>query len=138
MISAKSYLARLTGLGVRYPFANVMFTLPALFVDDLNWLTEPRGFAVAIHLGVIATALAYALFARGLKLIPVATAVTLSLAEPLTAAILGVVLLGEQLTPLAILGLGLLFVGLALITIHPTRAQSSAALDRIEPENGSP
>jgi DME family drug/metabolite transporter len=47
--------------------------------------------------------------------VPTATAVTLSLAEPLTAGLLGVFLLGEQLTPLAWLGIAFLFMGLALL-----------------------
>ena len=90
---------------------------PLLFAADLAWLGQPRGLAVALHLGLIATAAAYALFARGLRAVPVATAVTLSLAEPLTAGTLGVVLLGERLTGPAVLGIGLLFGGLALLSL---------------------
>lgn len=89
---------------------------PLLFTADLAWLAQPRGLAVALHLGLIATAAAYVLFARGLKTVPVATAVTLSLAEPLTAGALGVVLLGERLSTSAMLGIGLLFSGLALLS----------------------
>jgi len=92
-----------------------LFLLPLLFTADLTWLAQPRGLAVALHLGLLATAAAYALFARGLRLVPTATAVTLSLAEPLTAGLLGVFLLGERLDPLAWLGILLLFAGLALL-----------------------
>lgn len=92
-----------------------LFLLPLLFTADLTWLAQPRGALVVLHLGLLATAAAYAFFARGLRLIPTATAVTLSLAEPLTAGLLGVFLLGEQLTPLAGLGIGFLFAGLALL-----------------------
>ncbi|HEY7062556.1 MAG TPA: EamA family transporter [Chloroflexota bacterium] len=81
---------------------------PILLVVDLHWLWQPRGVLVAMHLGLVATALAYALFARGLKEVPTATAVTLTLAEPLTAATLGLVVLGERLTAPALLGVGLL------------------------------
>jgi drug/metabolite transporter, DME family len=70
---------------------------------------------VILHLGPIATAAARVLFARGLALIPVATAVTLSLAEPLTAALLGVVVLGERLTVPALTGIGLIFAGLVCL-----------------------
>lgn len=88
---------------------------PLLFSGELGWLLKPRGLAVALHLGVIATALSYWFFARGLVTVPVATAVTLSLAEPLIATLLGVTLLDEQLTPLAIAGIGLIFSGLAVL-----------------------
>jgi DME family drug/metabolite transporter len=96
---------------------SALFLLPLLFVEDLSWLGEPRGLAVAFQLGIVTTAVAYTLFARGLTTIPVATAVTLTLAEPLTAATLGVVVLGEQLTLLAWVGVSLLLVGLALLSL---------------------
>jgi DME family drug/metabolite transporter len=48
--------------------------------------------------------------------VPTGTAVTLSLAEPLTAGLLGVYLLGEQLAPAGWMGILLLFGGLALIS----------------------
>jgi len=94
---------------------------PLLFVADLSWLAQPRGLAVALHLGLVTTAAAYILFARGLMAIPVATAVTLSLAEPLTAGTLGVVVLGEQLTRPAVLGIGLILSGLVLLSLGGRR-----------------
>lgn len=94
-----------------------VFLLPVLFVGELDWLLNSRGMLVALHLGLIATALAYILFTRGLQSVPVSTAVTLSLAEPLTAALLGVLVLKEQLTLPGVLGICFLLAGLALITI---------------------
>jgi DME family drug/metabolite transporter len=91
---------------------------PILFIGDLSWLAQPRGLATALHLGLVATALAYVLFARGLRSLPTATAVTLSLAEPLTAGLLGVLLLGERLSAGAWLGAGLILAGLALLSFH--------------------
>ena len=88
---------------------------PLLFTQDLRWIAAPRGIAVVLYLGIVVTALSYWLFARGLKSIPVASAVTLSLAEPLTAALLGIVLLGERLSPAALGGIPLLFAGLAVL-----------------------
>jgi DME family drug/metabolite transporter len=98
-----------------------LFLSPLLLMADLKWMTAPRGLAVALHLGLIATATSYTLFARGLRVVPVATAVTLSLAEPLTAATLGLVVLGERLTGSALLGVGLLFSGLALLSLGAGR-----------------
>ena len=94
-----------------------LFLSPLLFSADLVWLAQPRGAAVALHLGIVTVALAYSLFARGLRGVPVATAVTLTLAEPLTAGFLGIFLLGERLTPLAALGSALVFAGLALLAL---------------------
>ena len=77
-----------------------------------------------LHLGLFATALAYILFGKGLRLVPLATAVTLSLAEPLTAGMLGVLLLGEKLSLPAGLGIVLIFSGLVVLSL-PERARSA-------------
>jgi DME family drug/metabolite transporter len=90
--------------------------LPLILSIDLSWLLTPGGMAVAVHLGLITVGIAYSLFAQGLKLVPVATAATLTLAEPLTAGFLGVVVLGERLTMAAAVGITLIFSGLAVLT----------------------
>jgi DME family drug/metabolite transporter len=95
-----------------------LFLSPLLLSADLHWVAQPRGLAVALHLGLIATTAAYILFGRGLMAVPVATAVTLSLAEPLTAGMLGVVLLGERLTASSLLGIALVFGGLVLLSLY--------------------
>lgn len=96
--------------------------LPILFFADLSWLAEPRGLLVALHLGLITVGLAYALWGRGLVRVSASTAVTLSLAEPLTAATLGVLVVGERLAPVALLGVALLVAGLALLTVGRSAA----------------
>lgn len=88
---------------------------PLMLGRDLAWLAQPRGIAVILHLGLVTAGLAYWLFARGLASVSVATAVTLSLAEPLTAGLLGVVILGEQLTAISFSGIVLLFAGLVIL-----------------------
>jgi DME family drug/metabolite transporter len=89
-----------------------VFLLPILFISDLSWLSTGRGLMVALHLGLVATALAYILFTRGLQRVPVSSAVTLSLAEPLMAALLGIFLLKEQLAFPGLIGISLLLTGL--------------------------
>ncbi len=89
---------------------------PILFSSDLTWLSQPTGWMSALFLGLISTALAYLIFARGLVSVPVARAVTLTLAEPLTAGLLGIFLLGEQLIPKSIVGILLLAIGLAIVS----------------------
>lgn len=90
---------------------------PVLFFADLQWLANPRGVAVVLYLGVVVTAVSYWLFAMGLRRVPVASAVTLSLAEPLVAALLGILFLGEQLSLIALSGIPLLFAGLAVLAV---------------------
>ncbi|MFG2086253.1 EamA family transporter [Spirillospora sp. NPDC048824] len=66
-------------------------------------------------LGVITTGGGYLLFARGLRTTPATTATTLTLAEPAVAAVLGTVLLDEDLGAAAPGGLAL--VGASLIVL---------------------
>ena len=100
---------------------------PLFFTSYLGWLVEPRGIAVALHLGVLATAVSYGLFARGLKNINVGTAATLSLAEPFTATILGVVILGERLSISQVSGVVLLFCGLVLLTLGENKPRNGSS-----------
>jgi DME family drug/metabolite transporter len=93
-----------------------LLMLPLCFALDMSWLAQPRGFLVALHLGLITLACAYLLFTIGLRTVSSATAVSLTLAEPLTAGLLGVFVVGESLEPLAWLGIGLLFAGLVVLT----------------------
>ncbi len=85
--------------------------LPVLLIGDVGDLLTGSGVVMSLHLGIIATTLSYALFTRGVRDTPVATATLLSLAEPLTAVLLGVTIVHETLTGTAAVGVVLLLVG---------------------------
>jgi DME family drug/metabolite transporter len=91
--------------------------LAPVLVVGAGQLASVRGIALVAWLGLAATAVGYVLFARGLALVPAAAAGTLSLAEPLTAALLGVVVLGERPSVTAAVGAALLAGGLALAAL---------------------
>lgn len=103
----------------------VVFTLSALmlwpfffqFRSEGLW-TKP-GIIAVLYIGLVTTALGYILFVQGLKYIPSSSATTLSLAEPFTATLLGVVVVGEYLNASAWLGVGLLMLGIVLVTLRP-------------------
>ncbi|MGD7044973.1 EamA family transporter [Jeotgalibacillus proteolyticus] len=105
---------------------SALLLLPLLLVYDLSWITQVNGLASSIYIGIFATAIAYLLFAAGLKNIQASTAVTLSLAEPLTAALLGVFLVGESLSLLSWLGVGLLFSAILVLSLKTTSSASPA------------
>lgn len=88
------------------------FAIP--FVD-LAWMGTPSGLVMALWLGLATISVAYVLFTWGLSGLTAATAATLTLGEPLTASVLGIVVLGERLSLLAIAGLVVLAAGLALL-----------------------
>lgn len=78
-------------------------------------MKTPQGLGVSLHLGIVATGIAYLLFTRGLIHVSPSTAVTLSLAEPLTATLLGVFVLKETLILSSWIGIGLLLTGLGIL-----------------------
>ena len=103
-------------------FLGAVLLSPFLITADLAWLFQPRGLAIGLWLGFVTVAVAYTLFARGLKLVHVATAGTLTLAEPLTAGTLGIFLLGEKMSPIAFLGIILIFAGLLILTFGGSKS----------------
>jgi len=98
---------------------------PVLAASPAGWLLTPRGLAVASYLGVVTTTAAYLLYGRGLRTVQVPVAVTLGLAEPVVAALLGLIVLGERLTVTG--AAGLLLVSGALVALAGSRARASPA-----------
>lgn len=90
-------------------------TLPGLLVGDLGWVTTAGGALLLGYLVLVPTVLAYSLFNRGLRGVRSSTASTLALIEPVVAASLAFLLLGERLGPLGLVGAGLILLGLVLI-----------------------
>jgi DME family drug/metabolite transporter len=94
-----------------------LLLLPVLILAGGAELATPAGLGLALYLGLIPTALAYVLFARGLKRITAGETATLTLAEPLTAAALGVLVLGEEPGLLAGLGAAITLAGLVVLAM---------------------
>ncbi len=94
-----------------------LLLLPLLLINQPTWLLQTEGIQVGLYLGFISMALPYLFFNLGLVMVPVANAMTLTLAEPVTAALLGIFLVGEKLAPLNYLGLILILCGIAVLTV---------------------
>lgn len=103
-------------------------SLPVLLSTDASWLTTGPGLAMALWLGLVATTLAYVLFGTGLRGLAPATVSTLTLAEPLTAGILGVALLGETLSAGGVLGLAVLAAGIVVLATAGARTAPRPAI----------
>ncbi len=89
------------------------------FAHDVSRVVaEPEALALVAWLAVPATAVGYLLFVSGLRHVTAASAGTLSLAEPLVAAVLGIAFLGERLPLPAVLGGCLLLAGMAAATVR--------------------
>ncbi|CAB4345662.1 unannotated protein [freshwater metagenome] len=131
LAAAFGYSMQATGMGMisrhHTPFQCVapMFTIGTLFQaplsygKDFSFLQDPVLLLGALYGGIVTVALAYAFFIYGIARIGAATAVTVGLMEPLTASILGVVLLGETVSAIGIVGSVLILTGLVVVSRPP-------------------
>jgi len=103
-------------------------SVPLLLATEVSWLFTPGGALMALWLGLVTTTLAYVLFGLGLRGLRASTVATLTLAEPLTASALGLLLLGERLAPLAVVGLLVLAAGIVVLTVASSRPRGKARL----------
>jgi DME family drug/metabolite transporter len=88
---------------------------PVLLLTDNGWVASREGLALLGYLSLVATALAYLLFVRGLMTVPAATAQTLGLAEPVVATALGLVVLDERLGAWGFLGATMVLAALVVL-----------------------
>ena len=107
--------------------AALSFTTAAILLTPFalaNGLRLPTNFPAwlaVLYLGLIPTALAYALYLSGLRSVPATMASVGTLIEPLTASLLAALFLGERLTPSGLLGAGLLLSSLAILSFGNTQ-----------------
>lgn len=109
--------------GAAYLLGSVLL-LPLLLRESFAWVATPSGAALALYLGVVTMGIANVFAVRGMRGMTPGPASTLLLADPLTATVLGVALLGETLAPVAWVGLVLVLVGLVLqaFALRPDRS----------------
>jgi DME family drug/metabolite transporter len=131
LAAAFGYSLQATGMGIisrrhtPYQCVAPMFTIGTIFQaplsygKDFTFLQDPVLLMGALYGGIVTVALAYAFFIYGIARIGAATAVTVGLMEPLTASILGVVLLGETVSTVGIVGSLLILAGLVIVSRPP-------------------
>ena len=98
-----------------------LFMLPIFFIYPFSWVFSQNGILVALGLGIITTGTAYSLVMAGLKTCETAKAATLSLGEPLGAALLGVFLLNEPINIFTIIGICALFSSVLILVYFPDK-----------------
>jgi DME family drug/metabolite transporter len=92
-----------------------LLLLPPALAGGLALSYPPAGWALIVYLGLVPTALAYALYLRGLRTVPATVAAIITLLEPLGSTALAVLLLGERLTPWGVAGAALLLASMGLL-----------------------
>lgn len=104
--------------------------VPFLLLVDVSWTAGASGAAVVAWLAVVTVVIAYVLFAAGLQSLSASTVSTLTLVEPLTACVLGLVLLDERLSAAGWAGLVVLMAGVAVLAVRPRDGEGGEPVER--------
>lgn len=107
--------------------------VPLAPVATAGWFAHAPG--VVAYLGLVATALPYLVWIRGVARTAPALTTTLSVTEPLTATLLGAALLHEPMTAARLAGAGLICAGLVSAVV---RGRGSRAGPGTRPDGRPP
>lgn len=91
--------------------------MPVLLLTGAPLLESWNNFGVGLYMALVPMFLGYVFFGLGLARVKASTATTLSLAEPVVAAMLAVVIVGERLPAWGWAGVGLVVASLAVLTV---------------------
>ncbi|WDZ75085.1 EamA family transporter [Ensifer adhaerens] len=91
--------------------------LPVLAFTGAPLLASWTNIAVGVYMALVPVLVAYVLFAYGLARVSATMATTLSLLEPVIAAVLAVVIVGERLPAEGWIGIGLIVGSLFILTL---------------------
>jgi DME family drug/metabolite transporter len=86
---------------------------------QVQWTTQT--ILLAIYLGAVTMGIANGIQIVGLKGISPGVASTMMLADPVTSALLGILVLNETVTTNGVIGLGLVAIGLLMQSLSPNQ-----------------
>ncbi|MGO1059632.1 DMT family transporter [Planococcus sp. FY231025] len=89
-------------------FSNGQETAAVLSSSDIGWF---------LLLGIVGAGLSFMLYVIGIRLTTAATASMVAMIEPVTASLLGVLVLGDNLTIIQILGMAIILFTITLLSI---------------------
>jgi len=111
-----------TSMGATFGLGGLLL-MPVLFVTGGPLLASWNNAAVGTYMALIPMFVGYVCYGFGLARIPSSSATTLTLLEPVVAAVLAVWVVGEKISPIGWLGMGMVGVCLLLITVPARRYQ---------------
>lgn len=107
-------------LALAVVFTGGALILTPLLVDrPLGWVATAPGAVAVLYLGVATVGLAYWLYGLALRSLTAPVVITLTLLEPITAAVLGRVVVGEEVTTAGWVGVAAVLAGLVLAASRP-------------------
>ncbi|MCB4321416.1 EamA family transporter [Alcaligenes sp. 13f] len=99
-----------------------LLLMPVLFATGAPFLASWNNAAVGIYMALVPMFLGYVCFGYGLARIQASTATTITLVEPVVAAALAALIVGERLPAMGWVGVALIFACLVCITL-PLRSR---------------
>ncbi|MEY8829993.1 DMT family transporter [Sedimentitalea sp. XS_ASV28] len=94
-----------------------VFLLPVLLVTGAPFLASWTNAAVGIYMAVVPMFLGYLCFGFGLARVAASTATIITLLEPVVAALLAMIVLGERLPALGWIGVAMVVICLVILTV---------------------
>jgi drug/metabolite transporter (DMT)-like permease len=132
-------LSGLSSIGVMALSLGLVFLL-YVPIAAVQWPTaspSPAVIGSILTLGVVCTAIAFLVFAALIDAVGPVRATVITYINPAVAAVLGVVVLNETLTPAMIAGFGLVTVGSVLATRPPKAQPATAATAAVPRPSGA-
>lgn len=104
----------------------LIFTIPAAIID-LRF--EPctitaAGIVSTLYIALVCTALSHTLWNKSLKLLDATTCSLFYPIQPLTSALLGILILGEQITLSFVIGAIIICAGILFVVINPKKVSA--------------
>jgi DME family drug/metabolite transporter len=118
-------LDAMTTTGAGFTLAGALLAPLAVTTSGLAFAPSPASIALLLAFGLVPTAVAYTCYFRGLRSAPAGVGVLMALLEPVTAAVLSAVLLGDRLGASGIAG-GLLLCAALVLTARAQGRTRSA------------
>ena len=105
-----------------------LLMFPFALASDLSWVSDPNTLILVLALGFLSSAIPYWLFTTGARMIPASHAFLYGLTEPITASLLGILILGERLRGIGAVGYSAVVVGLLLFSLWEVRKATSRSM----------
>lgn len=111
-----------------------LLLMPVLALYGAPFLDSWQNAAVGIYMACVPMFLGYVCFGYALARIPASTATTITLLEPVIAAALAAIIVGEQLTAAGWAGVALIFTCLVCITLPARRKAQAVNVAIVKPD----
>lgn len=111
-----------------------LLLMPVLALYGAPFLDSWQNAAVGIYMACVPMFMGYVCFGYALARIPASTATTITLLEPVIAAALAALIVGEQLTAAGWAGVALIFTCLVCITLPARRKAQAVNVAIVKPD----